>query len=258
MTYKLLKSQLGHRSLRYEDAVSSFGRLVNRYIVELKTWHDHNLICRSQDDMVPPLRPEWHDFEKSENAASEFNEAMQKWTEEATHWHTPYPEPEANEHIKAAVGTVINQDGTVSYHPDFEVIDDDPEWPSDEEVLRTYQDDLLAELTRREADALAKLMPPVGKRRLIQKRYAAIQSEDNKRVHEALKKLLDSGVKPEDLPDINPKEMRSNEDSQFKDEQDEITKQCDSIQSITAQAMNDIEDLTLDNIGKFELPSFDS
>jgi hypothetical protein len=164
--------------------------------------------------------------------------------------HAPYPRPLHHQLVMDAV----NEHG----QPDYEIFDDGP---SASQVLQSKKTGLLAEVSCAEAAAIAALVP-AGKRRLLNMRAQKIREDDRDRYAKAaearsglLTKLMITSIDPADLA-ADVEAMRPAADTAFLKEQDEIKRKIDAIEQSAAQAMHDIEDLTIDTIDRWTMPEF--
>lgn len=179
----------------------------------------------------------------------------------------PYPSPQADPIIESALKEV-ESDGGVSYEVDYVVNDDSP---PPELVLRHNKNDLLAYVSRMEAEAALSILP-AGKRRLFNIREHEIAKEDAQNRREILEqheqqrmngaralseedqknavKVSDAmgPVLSDDEIAKRVQDMRSDEDNRFIDEQKARNKLAENIARHGAQLHADIEDLTLDNV----------
>ncbi|MGY0573714.1 hypothetical protein ACTGJ9_023705 [Bradyrhizobium sp. RDM12] len=222
MTHKILKSALAPPPVTFDQAKQAFGKLVDAFIHELQTWHDHDMIVKAQQPMRPQPQPS--DHADAEDPASAFWRDTAAWQAEIRVRHEPYPAPIAHPDIVAAVATNIGADGT-TYAPDFEIENDDP---TPEHILAARKALLLQAIEQAEEDAVNCLLLPVGKRRLADQREVDIRRAD-----------------PTDI---------SESDKEHLADQESRRAQVDAIVRAAAQVMSDIENLTADNVDTFELP----
>jgi hypothetical protein len=224
MTHTILKSALAPPPATYADAVDAFGKLVAVYIAELKAWHDHDAIVRTQK----PLRqqPKWKDFAKDKKTqAALYLKDNTAWKAERLAHHDPYPKPIAHSDIMASVVTTVAKDGTASFAADFEVVNDDP---TPAQVLQKKKDALLVAVQASQDAAVAKAQLPMGKRLLADLRERDIRAKDA--------------------------EAQSPDDVAYLKTQDARRSAVTSIIRNAAQAMSDIEDLTVDNVDSYQIP----
>ena len=225
MTNQILKSIIAPYPIWFDDAVASFGRLVEAHIEKLKIWDEHH--AKVNSDLPRTERPAWENFYDKANPKEEFEKAIVEWTNENTARHDPYPRDEAHPQIEASIKTTKNEDGSVSYEPDFEVINDDP---TPEQILSTKKTELLQRTAEIEQATISAIQGPIGKQRSITIREASI---------------------------LNKKEEdRSEEDVSFLLEQNNKRSRAEAISIKVAEIMSEIEDLTLETIDTFEIPTF--
>jgi len=161
--------------------------------------------------------------------------------------HQPYERPRAHNLIEAAIDDKFN----VAY----EVIDDSSA------TLAAKKQQLIERVTGAEREAIAAVLPP-GKSRLYMMREASIQEEDGARASllagqqkPGLIQRLTGGGGDFDLA-AAVAEQRPAADTKFLQEMQELRRRVKAIDLIAAQAMHDVEDLTLDTIGQWKMPDF--
>jgi hypothetical protein len=230
MTHTILKSALAPPPVTYADAVEAFGKLVAVYIAELKAWHDHDVIVRTQKPLRP--QPKWKDFAKDKKTqAALYLKDNSAWKAERLAHHDPYKPPVAHSDIVASVVTTIAKDGTATFVADFEVVNDDP---TPAQVLQEKKTALLRTMQISLDAATAKVQLPAGKRLLADIRENAIR------------------VATKDATDVkNP------DDVAYLKAQEDRRSTITSIIQKAAQAMSDIEDLTVDNVDAYKIPNLD-
>jgi hypothetical protein len=270
VTHKILKSSILPYPGPLETAQLAFSSLVNKHIDELRVWNEHDLKARAAPPL--PAKPKWRDFHKAPVITAKMTEAEQQtanlsankvatdrwaaahnaWQKQMLERHEPYPRPVAHRDIDAAVAETINADGSTTFAPDFEIVNDDP---SPESVLAEKKLTLLHKIAVAEAAALEKSQLPMGKRRSANLREAAINAADG-----ALWLEIAKGMKPEEFEkfDRNSElaKRRDPADTQHLADQEARREAADAILHKAAQAMSDVEDLTLDNIDNYQLPDF--
>jgi hypothetical protein len=287
MTHTILKSALAPPPATYADAVEAFGRLVSVYIAKLQAWHDHDAIVKTQ----APLRaqPKWRDYAKhKENQAALYLKDNSAWKAERLAHHDPYPKPVAHADIVASVATTVAKDGTTTFAPDFEIVNDDP---TPEDILATKKSSLLLQVTQAQDAAQTAALLPVGKRRAADIRESDIRANDAKVTTDLLKKSesdrsasfaayrtayaewtaacaaqpaeAELPAKPappsaatSTMEDITAQvaASRSPADAQLLQDQESRRAKIDGIARAAAQAMSDIEDLTVDNVDSYQVP----
>lgn len=161
--------------------------------------------------------------------------------------HQPYERPRAHQLIEAAIDDKFN----VAY----EVVDDSAA------TLTAKKQMLIARVAQAEGEAMAAVLAP-GKSRLYAMREARIQEEDAQRSallveqqKPGLIKRLTGGGSEFDIA-AAVAEQRPSADTQFLQELQELRRRMKAIGLIAAQAMSDIEDLTLDTIEQWKMPDF--
>jgi hypothetical protein len=248
MTHKIPKSSLAPFPIPLDEAKGSFERLLHAYISELQTWHDHHVIVDSLTPMRP--RPEWIDFAAQKDQAKTYLHENAKWHAEKLARHEPYPQPIAHADIVASVATKIGEDGKTTYVSDFEIVNDDP---TPEQVLARKKDVLLQAVTRAEQEALMRVQLPIGKQRAANLLEADIRARDGQLANEL---AADAKAHPDIAAEIEKR--RDPAHTQHLDDQESRRSQVDAILRAGAKAMSDVEDLTMDNIDAFEIPSFEN
>lgn len=167
--------------------------------------------------------------------------------------HQPYDRPRAPDLVESCV----DENGRVAY-----ALEDDGE-----EMLRQQKNSLISRVAELEAAAVAAIIPP-GRRRLLNLRESKIAAEDSERA----KMLLERRKKPGFLKKLANSvagseeeqfdlaaavaEQRPEEDNLHLARQAERRARIDAIEKIAAQAMHDIEDLTVETIGSWKDPDF--
>jgi hypothetical protein len=155
--------------------------------------------------------------------------------------HWPLVRPAAHPLIESAV----NEKDEV----DFELVDDGP---TPEQILRQKKDQILHEICRLEQSAIADIVP-VGKRRLMNLQENSILTAHAARVSENTDGIIKAAASALGLRQAP---AMPTDDAKFVAEQSERRRKIVSIEAAAAQAMNDIEDLTLDNIDAWTMPKF--
>jgi hypothetical protein len=249
MTHTILKSALAPQATSYEAAKGAFAKLVDVYIGELQAWHDHHEVIKVQ----PPLRrrPMWHDFAKETNPVQAYGVDAAKWQRERLAHHDPYPRPIGHPDIVASVAETV-VDGKTTFAPDFEIEDDDP---TSERILSEKKTNLLQQALMAEETAKAAVLLPVGKRRAANLLESDIRAADPALAVELLKPIAVEDRSTFDLEGA----LRTHRDpshTKHLDDQDARRKKVDAIMRTSAKTMNDIEDLTAENVDQFVIPAF--
>lgn len=251
MTYKLLKSQLVPSHIRYDDAVASFGRLVDVYLKELQAWHEHDIQVKAQQPMRPEPKPESH--AEAEDPAFAFWKDFAAWQAEKRARYEPYPKPIAHPDIVAAVAANIGADGNITYASDFEIVNDDP---TPEQILAVKKAALLQAVQQAEVEALKAVQLPLGKRRAANLLEGDIHAKDSE-----LAKDLAADAKAHAWKNIDivaeVEKRRDPKHTQHLADQESRREKVDAIVRAAAQIMSDIEDLRSENIDDFVMPSFE-
>ena len=236
MTHRILKSVLDQAGITDAEAA------INNFAAELAHWKEREEILAKQGPL--PAKPEWQDFGASEDPATDYARALTKWKEDQLTWVAPIKKPIGHPDIVSAV----NDEGK----PDFEIINDDP---TDDDILRHKKDALLNLVAVAEHNAVDKVLAPYGKRRLhdaLEGDYLEAQNTLRAAVSKKLGKDADPKVIEADLKKLQPAEhVRHLQDQQGR--RDKIK----SIARKAAHIMSDIEDLTLESVDSFVIPSFD-
>lgn len=216
MTVKIKKSLL--------DAAPDFGATVAAHAHAMSAWRAHMARVQqdSKDPGIPPLQR-----------------------------HQPYDQPHAHELVERAV----NESDEV----DYEVEDDGPDAAT---ILRAKKNELFSRVYHAEVAAIEKVAP-MAKRRFQNLIENDIREEDAKRGAEAFKEKVGllsavglgrSKTPPEVLDEVAKSRKPSHQ--KHLDEQDARRSKIRSIEVKAAQAQNDIEDLTIENIDAWVMPDF--
>lgn len=155
--------------------------------------------------------------------------------------HWPHPRPAAHPLVEASVS-----DDNVA---DYEIVDDGP---SDGQILRAKKDDLLRAVYHLEQSAMAAIVP-VGKRRFLNLRENAIINDHNELVRKHNDSVLKSAATAigfRKAPGL------SAADATMLDAQAQRRRLIAAVEAVAAQAMHDIEDLTIGTIDAWALPKF--
>lgn len=185
--------------------------------------------------------------------------------------HIPYKQPIEHPLVDAAVNENCEMD--------YELVDDGP---TADQVLRAKKDHLLSAISAAEQQAFSEIIP-FGRRRLLNLRdgdIAAVEQDRSNRITREhnekrdawmarqikrttlINKILNTVFDPKD-PDpgvldvtAEVEKQRAPEDAKHLEEQAERNKKIGAIQRMVAQAQNDVEDLTADNIDDWQAPDF--
>lgn len=160
--------------------------------------------------------------------------------------HLAYDRPRAADLVESA----INEDFDV----DYEVIDDSAA------VLEAKKRVLIARVQQLEGEAILMIVP-AGKQRLMVLREEQIRQADAALATELaqnskrglLKRMVGGGEV--DIGDMVA-EQRPAQDTAFLQQVQEVRRRIAAINLIAAQAMHDIEDLTVDSVGQWKNPDF--
>src|SRR6185437_15000897 len=147
------------------------------------------------------------------------------------------PRPKAHPIVESAVNE--------NDEADFEIVDDGP---TAEQKLASRKMELLGEVSEAEKAAVFAVMP-FGKRRLLAIREREILLSEQTIKQGFLAKMIGKTSR-------DPAQDRTPADAQFMAEQQDRRDRITAIERAAAQAMSDIEDLTLDTIGAWKCPSF--
>jgi hypothetical protein len=196
-----------------------------------------------------PERPRWQDFANSEHPDADFVSANSSWEAESLSRHHFYPKPHAIADIAAAVVTKINDDGTITYGHDFEIVDDDP---TPDEVLAKKRETLHSQIISAEEAAVDRVSLSPGKRRAAELLDFDIRVEDDK-----VKSILRADGHDEGEAQAEMIRRRKPEHTKHLQDQEDRKAKVDVIRRIAAKAMSEVDDLTLDAIDSFQLPTFE-
>jgi hypothetical protein len=249
---------------------------------EIVLWNERQAILAKQPPAEP--RPEWHQFEKSEDPGKEYSEAVTKWNADQLLRWAPVPFP--TEH--PLIADAIAPDGTANY----EVVEDVPASPTEEELKQVAflakKKALLQEVEKQESLATTTQLPP-GKIRLHNMKAADIdkaRASARASAHDAAwKKVQDKQPTwdalraktrtPEEDAELSALDVEraeiakeldssaldraadaalSDDDKAFLAEYERRKTSTEAIQRWAAQASSDIEDLTADTIDSWKLP----
>lgn len=163
--------------------------------------------------------------------------------------HVGYPAPRVHPVVERAVDE--------NDEANFEIIDDGP---TPEQRLAARKAELLSEIMRAEQDAIARIVPP-GKRRLFNMRESEIREAEGAKLAQIaasqrgiLKKLTGAAMSAEDIAETIAAE-RSPDDTAHLLAQQDRQRRIAEIERIAAQAMHDVEDLTLETVQSWEMPA---
>lgn len=224
MTHTIIKSALAPPPVSFDQAKQAFGNLVDAYLHELQTWHEHDIQVKAQQPMR--VQPQPADHGEAEDPAFAFWKDFAAWQAEKLARYEPYPEPIAHPDIVAAVATTTGADGSITCMPDFEIVNDDP---TPEQILAAKKAFLLQAVQQAEQDALKAVQLPLGKQRAADIRETDIRAKDN----------------------------QAAADTQHLADQESRRAKVDAIVRAAAQIMSDVEDLTAANVDTFTIQNFD-
>jgi hypothetical protein len=249
---KILKSALAELSRR--GIIPSFEEAIQRHIVELTAHAEHQQIVDKQGPL--PRKPEWADYADATDPAAEFAAANFNYAKVRREYRDPYPRPTAHPWVDACVKF---EDG--KFAPDFEIVNDDPK---PEDILRAKKDELLHNISDNEQVAVRIVQLPPGKQRLVDLISAEIATREARRAEALWKEAADNaGGDPAKLPSYAEieKKILAERLPQHVDHLAGIESRAGRLAEIhrqAAKAMSTVEDLTLDNIDKFVIPTFDA
>jgi hypothetical protein len=250
MTHKILKS-----TLRRIPGGDDIQKVMDSYAAELTAWHGHHEAIRTQAALPP--RPEWHDFKGSTKPGDDYQRVLQEWAQKCVTHRDPYPLPNAFPDVELSM---VWDDKQKKFVGDFEIVDDDP---TPDEILRGQKDALLIAITKAEHEAKSKVQLPLGKQRLANLREGAIRAADKERLSARKGPSLPMPI-PTPMPVMSAgsaqeyiDRTRHPDDTKHLADQQSRREKVAAIELAAAQAMSAVEDLTADNIGSFEIPSFD-
>lgn len=169
--------------------------------------------------------------------------------------HAPFPRPRSREEIEAAVNE--------NDEPDFEIVEDGP---TPDQILQAKKYELLQKIAVAEQDAIAAASLPLGKRRAANLLESDILAADASRTAEikppGLTKKVLAAVGLVDMPapeDVAAavRTARPDEHNDHIDAQEDRRRRVDGIIRQASAMMSDVEDLTLDTIEKWQMPTFE-
>jgi hypothetical protein len=247
MTFKTTKSRnhiLAERGVF--GPAGTFEKAVEAHCAELNAWYERDQAVKAQPEL--PKRPDFFDFAKEEDPASAFAAAGAAWAELRAKHLDPYPRPSAVVDVEAS----CRFDGE-KFVPDYEVVNDDP---TPEQVLRRKKDELIGKVKEAENAVIDKVRLPPGKQRLVNMVLAQINDADEKIAKDVLKNATEEEKANLNLAD----EIAQRRSPEHKKQIAEIEIRAKTIHLIelnAAMAMSDIEDLTIDNVDGYVIPSFE-
>ncbi|WP_156898433.1 hypothetical protein [Bradyrhizobium erythrophlei] len=191
-------------------------------------------------------QPKWGDFGHEKDQGKAYLTANEKWQNANKGRLAPYPRPTAHPYVEASV---TEADG--KFVADFEIINDDP---TDAQVLRDKKNQLLDKIAYAERMAIDAVLPPLGKRRLFNLQEADINAADaamaqtiHEQTPESSRATLNVMAEVEKRRDpLSTKHLQ---------EQAACRAKANQIMRNAAQAMSEVEDLTLDNIDHYQMPN---
>lgn len=160
----------------------------------------------------------------------------------------PFERPRASDLVESA----INE----KFEADYEVIDDSAT------VIELKKRELIGRVQQLEGEAILAIVP-AGKQRLMAMREEQIREADSALGAELLAGAKKPGLIKRLLGDTETvdisasiEEIRPAADTEFLAELKEVRRRVRAINFIAAQAMHDIEDLTVDTVGQWKEPDF--
>lgn len=246
MTHKLPQSFIDLALDR--GLIVNFKGAVTEFCAELNSWHSREKEIAAQPPLLP--KPQWHEFERSEDPAAAWGEANKNWCALARGHKAPYPRPSAHPDIEASVR--YNSDAG-QFVEDYDIFDDGP---TPEQVLAAKKAALIEQVRAAEMKAIGAATLPAGKQRLATFMMRVIAETDQKFMDKLIK-----DVAPADLAAANVERLieqnRTEDQKAFLAEQAAREAKLARIDETAAIAMSSIEDLTADNVDSFEIPSFE-
>lgn len=209
-----------HVPQRVADCIPSFADRVQKFVAEMQAWADREKIVAEEAKKPLGPRPMWENYKEHKDPKKDFSVDVANWEDELLKRHHPFPHPIENPNVERAV----RLDGD-KYVADYQI-----DKISDDVLLREKKNVLLNAIHEAENAALEAVQLPLGKRRLAnmqEDEFMAIDENHRKPEHER-----------------HLYEQASRRDAMHK------------IRLAGAQAMSDVEDLTLNNIDKFKIPTF--
>ena len=254
--HKLMKSSIAPYPKSLDEPAAIFGRMVVSYSGEMQAWHDHHLKVEALKETPMRDRPHPNNFshiKDSDKRGQAFWEDTASWDRQKLERHEPYPPPAAHPDVMASVSSSVDAAGNITFIPDFVIINDDP---SPDEIMALKKRALIDAIIQAEMIARAKIELPIGKQRA-----ASIREIDLRNADLDLQKKIIIGKNADDILKINMelelRKLRNPVDQKFLDDQQDRSSKIDAIVRAGAKAMSDVEDLTIDNVDTFVVPSFD-
>lgn len=206
------------------DSFRNFDLLVAEHAGALRHWRSHHEALKKQEADI---------------AAGKTVKAIDRFQ--------PFDRPRAADQIEAAIND--------KFEVDYEVVDDS------NETLPLRKQALISRVLKLEGDAIVAIVPP-GKQRLLTLQEAAIREADDSRMSDLMKQSQNPGFLKRLFGEgeidfrAEVEKQRPAEDTAFLQNVQEIRRRLKQIEFMSAQAMAEIEDLTVDTIDGFQIPDF--
>jgi hypothetical protein len=222
--------------------ITDFNAAVQSHISELIVWSTHDAAVKAQPPLGP--QPKWSDFAHDEDRGKAYLTVNQKWQHDSKTRLAPYPRPATHPLVEASV-TQVNG----NFVADFHLVNDDP---TAEQVLRGKKDKLLNAITQAERAAIDAVLPPLGKRRLLNMQESDAQMADG-----AMAKTIGAQTPGATTATIMAEVAKRRDPLSTKLLADQSARRAkvDQINRNAAQVMSAVEDLTLANVDAFKIPS---
>ena len=229
--------------------------MVALYSAEMQSWHDHHRKVAVLKEIPMRDRPHPNNFshiKDGDEREQAFWEDTASWDRQKLERHEPYPPPTAHPDVMASVSSYVDAAGNITFIPDFVIVNDDP---SPDEIMELKKRALIESIIQAEMVARAKIELPIGKQRA-----ASIREIDLRNSDVDLQKKIVIGKNADDIQKIDMelelRKLRNPVDQKFLDDQQDRSSKIDVITRTAAAAMSEVEDLTLENIDKFVIPTF--
>ncbi|KYK44896.1 hypothetical protein A1D31_11810 [Bradyrhizobium liaoningense] len=245
MTFKIPKSAI--IEVHDRGIVIDFAATITAYCSELNDWRQRENEVDAQPELEP--RPDWAQFASHDDPATAYVEANRAWSEKKILHKDRYPRPVAFNFIERCVRY---DDNAGKFVEDYEIINDDP---SDEQILRSKKDGLLANIIAARDVAMSKFKMPPGKVAL----YSIVENRVMAADLALMKKLSPTWTEEQsrdiDFTNSEIDKNRTEADRKFLAEKAEREAKLSRLEFDVAHAMSDVEDLTTETVDSYVIPS---
>jgi hypothetical protein len=226
------------KSLIAKVGIDDLAKAVADHKAEHSAWSAHMARVEADAKLPPIPRPAFADYAKDKDPAAALRKALEVYEANVATRHQPYPAPIPHPLVDRAL------DG-------FVVIDDDP---TPDQVLADKKLALIHKVAEAEAQAIAAVLPPLGKQRAFNMREQDIANADA-----AVVAALSDAVRTDPAKVAKAVERaRSKDDTDFLKAQADRRARSEAIARAAARMMSDVEDLTADTIDNWRMASFNA